>query len=254
MIDSHAHIYLEHFKEDLDEVVKRAIDSGVEKILLPNIDAESIDDMLELEDRYPEVCYSMMGLHPCSVKEDFEQQLLLVEEWLDKRPFIAVGEMGTDLYWDKSFWEQQKEAFHFQCKLALKHQLPIVIHCRDSINETIEMVEEYEGQNLKGVFHCFTGSVEQAERIIRSGFYLGLGGVSTFKNGGMHDVIPHLNREKVLLETDSPYLTPTPHRGKRNEPSYTKLVALRVAELWEMELAEVDAITVKNTNQLFFPN
>lgn len=254
MIDSHAHIYLEHFKEDLDEVVMRAIDSGVEKILLPNIDADSIDDMLELEDRYPEVCYSMMGLHPCSVKEDFEQQLLLVEEWLGKRPFIAVGEMGTDLYWDKSFWEQQKEAFHFQCRLALKHQLPIVIHCRDSINETIEMVEEYEGQNLKGVFHCFTGSLEQADRIIRAGFHLGLGGVSTFKNGGMHDVIPHLNKEKVLLETDSPYLTPTPNRGKRNEPSYTKLVALRVAELWEMELAEVDAITAKNTNQLFFPN
>ncbi|MEQ9466673.1 MAG: TatD family hydrolase [Ekhidna sp.] len=253
MIDTHAHIYLEHFQEDMEEVIQRAMDAGVKKILLPNIDSTSIDSMLKLEEKYPGVCHAMMGLHPCSVKEDFKKELKLVEEWLEKRPFLAIGEMGTDLYWDKTFWEQQKEAFHFQCELALKHDLPIVIHCRETIDETIELVRNYEGRGLRGVFHCFTGTVEQARQITELNFYLGLGGVSTFKNGGMDQVIPHLDRSRIILETDSPYLTPAPHRGKRNEPAYVSLVADKVAEYLAITKEALDELTTANANALFFP-
>ena len=249
MIDTHAHIYLEHFEEDLDEVIKRARETGVKKILLPNIDSTSIESMLKLEEKYPDLCYPMMGLHPCSVKKE----LKLVEDWFSKRSFLAVGEMGTDLYWDKTFWEQQKEAFHFQCELALKYDLPIVIHCRETIDKTIDLVRQYEGKGLKGVFHCFTGSIEQGKQITDQGFYLGLGGVSTFKNGGMDQVIPHLDRSKIILETDSPYLTPTPHRGKRNEPAYVSLVADKVSEYLNMSKEELDTLTTANANALFFP-
>ncbi|WP_370087363.1 TatD family hydrolase [Ekhidna sp.] len=254
MIDTHAHIYLEHFNEDRDEVIERALAQGVKKILLPNIDSSSIDSMLDLEEKYPDICYPMMGLHPCSVKEDFEKELELVEEWLNKRKFLAIGEMGTDLYWDKTFWEEQKTAFRIQCDLALKHDLPIVIHCRETIDETIDLVTEYEDKGLKGVFHCFTGSVEQGKKITEMDFYLGLGGVSTFKNGGMDQVIPHLDRSKIILETDSPYLTPAPHRGKRNEPAYTALVADKVADYLGLSKEALDELTTANANALFFPS
>ncbi len=252
MIDSHAHIYLDNFNQDIDAVISRAIDAGVEKILLPNIDADSIDPMLALEAKYPGICYPMMGLHPCSVKQDFEQQLEIIESWFKKRSFLAVGEIGTDLYWDKTFWDQQKESFHFQCNLALKYDIPIVIHCRDSIDETIELVSHYENKGLNGVFHCFTGSIEQGRIITEMGYYLGLGGVSTFKNSGLDKVIPHLDTTKILLETDSPYLTPAPYRGKRNEPAYVQLVAQKVAELLSMSQEELNKLTTKNTNDLFF--
>ena len=254
MIDTHAHIYLEHFENDVDEVIERALEKGVQKILLPNIDSTTIDAMLELEEKYPNVCYPMMGLHPCSVKEDFEKELKIVEDWFSKRSFLALGEMGTDLYWDKTFWNQQKEAFHFQCELAIGHDLPIVIHCRETIDETIELVSQYEGKGLHGVFHCFTGDESQGKRITDLGFYLGLGGVSTFKNGGLDQVIPSLDRSKLVLETDSPYLTPTPHRGKRNEPSYVSLVAEKVAEYLNLSKAELVELTTKNANALFFPH
>ncbi len=254
MIDTHAHIYLEHFTEDIDEVINRALESGIEKILLPNIDSTTIDQMLELEVKYPNICFPMMGLHPCSVKEDFETELQLVEDWLNKRSFLAVGEMGTDLYWDKTFWEQQKEAFHFQCEQGLKHDLPIVIHCRETIDETISLVSSYKGKGLKGVFHCFTGSIEQGKQITDLGFYLGIGGVSTFKNGGMDKVIPHLDQTKIILETDSPYLTPTPHRGKRNEPAYVSLVKNKVAEYLDSTAEAIEKLTTANANALFFPS
>ena len=253
MIDTHAHIYLEHFSEDINQVINRAFEKGIQKILLPNIDSTSIDQMLKLEEDYPGICYPMMGLHPCSVKEDFTKELQLVEEWLEKRPFLAVGEMGTDLYWDKTFWVQQKEAFHFQCELALKHNLPIVVHCRETIDETIELVREYEKSGLKGVFHCFTGTIDQGRQIADLGFYLGLGGVSTFKNGDMNQVIPHLDHTKIILETDSPYLTPTPHRGKRNEPAYIDLVAIKISEYLNLSKEELAALTTANANALFFP-
>lgn len=250
-IDSHAHIYLDKFKKDIDEVLQRSFDKGVNKVIMPNIDHTSIDDMLELENKYPDNCIPMMGLHPCSVNKNFEKELYLVEEWLNKRDFAAVGEIGTDLYWDKSFWEQQKEAFTIQVNWAKEKNLPVVIHCRDSIDETIALVEELQDDSLIGVFHCFTGSVDQAKRIEALGFYLGLGGVSTFKNGGMDKVIPELSIEKIVLETDSPYLAPAPHRGKRNEPSYIPDIAKKIATYLEKGLDEVAEITTQNSLNLF---
>ncbi|MEQ9592254.1 MAG: TatD family hydrolase [Cyclobacteriaceae bacterium] len=250
-IDSHAHIYLKDFDEDISSVLERAADAAVGKICLPNIDHTSVDRMLELEHRNPKNCFAMMGLHPCSVKGDFEKELYLVEEWLSKRKFIAIGEMGTDLYWDKTFWEQQKEAFSIQVGWAKKYDLPIVIHSRDSIDETIDLVESLHDEKLRGVFHCFTGSKEQADRISNLDFYLGLGGVSTFKNSGMDQVIPQLSLDKILLETDSPYLSPVPHRGKRNEPSYIPLIADKVASLMQIKVAELQEATAANASRLF---
>lgn len=254
MIDTHAHIYLEHFKEDIDLVIERAQEADLTKIYMPNIDHTSIDDMLELEEKYPELCISTMGLHPCSVNKDFEKELYLVEEWLAKRKFVAIGEMGTDLYWDRTFIDQQVEAFNIQCDWAKKYNVPIIIHCRESLDMTIELVEKQKSEELSGVFHCFNGSAEQAEKIKALGFHVGLGGVSTFKNAGMDQVIPHLDLEQIVIETDSPYLSPVPHRGKRNEPAYAKLVAQRVADLKEMSLTDIDRITTANADKLFKTN
>ncbi|MEP2667515.1 MAG: TatD family hydrolase [Cyclobacteriaceae bacterium] len=249
--DSHAHIYLKEFDNDRAEVLKRCIDNDVQKIYMPNIDHTSIDNMLEVEEKYPGQCISMMGLHPCSVKKDFEKELYTVESWLSKRTFAAIGEIGTDLYWDKTFWEQQKEAFAIQVKWAKQFELPIVIHCRDSIDQTIDLVEELKDEKLKGVFHCFTGSPEQGKRITNLGFHLGIGGVSTFKNGGMEKIIPELDLNSILLETDSPYLSPVPYRGKRNEPSYIPIIAERVAALKKITLEELQKATSSNAHNLF---
>ena len=251
MIDSHAHIYLDEFDEDIDDVINSAIKQGISEILLPNIDRATTENVMALVEKFPDVCYPMIGLHPCSVKMDYKAELRHVEEMLDEHDFIAIGEMGTDLYWDKSFWEEQKEAFEVQCELALGKKSPIVIHCRESIDETIGLVKPWANKGLRGVFHCFTGSLKQGEEITNMGFFLGLGGVSTFKNGGMDQIIPFLDKSKVLLETDSPYLSPVPYRGKRNEPAYLKLIAERIADLWKTNLEEVDAITTMNTQSLF---
>ncbi len=250
-IDSHAHIYLKEFDHDRAEVLRRSDEHNVQKIYMPNIDHTSIDHMLEVEAKNPEQCISMMGLHPCSVNKDFEKELYHVESWLSKRTFAAVGEIGTDLYWDKTYWEQQKEAFNIQVKWARQYELPIVIHCRDSIDQTIDLVEALHDDKLKGVFHCFTGTQEQARRITQLGFYLGIGGVSTFKNGGMDKVIPDLDVSTILLETDSPYLSPVPYRGKRNEPAYIPIIAERVAELKKITLEELQLATSTNTQNLF---
>ncbi|MEQ8363789.1 MAG: TatD family hydrolase [Cyclobacteriaceae bacterium] len=249
--DSHAHIYLKEFDHDRTEALQRCIDEDIQKIYMPNIDHTSIDNMLEVEAQNPKQCISMMGLHPCSVKKDFEKELYLVESWLAKKSFAAVGEIGTDLYWDKTFWEQQKEAFNIQVKWAKQYGLPVVIHCRDSIDETIALVEALYDDKLKGVFHCFTGTAEQAKRITKLGFYLGIGGVSTFKNGGMDKVIPELDINTILLETDSPYLSPVPYRGKRNEPAYISIIAKRVAELKNIALEELQIATSSNAQNLF---
>ncbi|MDW3193629.1 MAG: TatD family hydrolase [Cytophagales bacterium] len=251
MIDTHAHIYLEQFKEDLPEAMDRLRTSGVKQVLMPNIDHTSIEDMLEVEQRYPHTCISMMGLHPCSVNADFEKELYLVEEWLGKREFLAVGEIGTDLYWDKTFYPQQVEAFNIQCELALKHDLPIVIHCRESIDETIALTRPFSEKGLTGVFHCFTGDLEQANQITDLGFKLGIGGVATFKNGGMDKVLPHVDIKHLVLETDSPYLAPVPHRGKRNEPAYVRLVAERLVTLKGMAFQKVVQQTTANARELF---
>jgi len=251
MIDTHAHIYLEEFENDIDEVMTRSDELGVEKIYMPNIDHTSIDDMLELEEKYPNMCVSMMGLHPCSVKKDFEKELYLVEEWLGKRKFVGVGEIGTDLYWDKTFWKEQQEALNIQLDFAKQYEIPAILHCRDSIDETIELVGKKQEEKLKGIFHCFSGTVAQAQEILELGFYLGIGGVATFKNGGMDKVIPHLPMDKLVLETDSPYLSPVPHRGKRNEPAYVELVAKRIAELRSISIDEVKEATTNNAIQIF---
>ncbi len=250
LIDTHAHIYLEAFKEDLTDVLTRAQESGIAKIYMPNIDHTSIEDMMEVEEKYS-FCKSMMGLHPCSVNKNFEKELYRVEEWLGKREFVAVGEIGTDLYWDKTYWEQQKEAFNIQVSWAKEYKMPIVIHCRESIDETIELVEVLKDDDLTGVFHCFTGDASQAKRITDMGFYLGIGGVATFKNGGLDKVLPEVDLGKIVLETDSPYLAPVPKRGKRNEPAYVKLIAERVAEIKEIELEELATTTSDNAKQLF---
>ena len=253
MIDSHAHIYLPEFKEDLQDVIDASLESGVEKILMPNIDHTSIEDMLGVEDSFPDMWFSMMGLHPCSVKKDFEKSLYEVEEWLNKKDFLAVGEIGTDLYWDKTFWNEQQEAFKIQCDLALKFKKPVVIHCRESISETIALVKPFAEQGLKGVFHCFTGSVKQAHQITDLGFFLGIGGVSTFKNGGMDQVLPDVDMTRLLLETDSPYLAPVPFRGKRNSPAYLSLIRDRIAEIKNIDIELVESNTDQNTTRLFFP-
>jgi len=251
MIDTHAHIYVEQFKEDLDAVVERAREAGLEHIYMPNIDSTSIDDMLEVEEKYKGFCTAAMGLHPCSVKKDFEKELYEVENWLSKRDFVAIGELGTDLYWDKTFIEQQVEAFKIQVKWAKDYEKPIIIHCRESLEMTIELVESLKDERLTGVFHCFGGTPEQAARIKALDFHIGLGGVTTFKNGGMDVVIPELDLDHVVLETDSPYLSPVPHRGKRNEPAYVALVAQRVADVRQMSLADLITQTNKNARKLF---
>lgn len=255
-IDTHAHIYAEQFDTDRVDMMHRAHESGVDKIFMPNIDHTSVDVMLELENKYPTVCFPMMGLHPCSVNKDFEKELYVVENWLSKRKFAAVGEMGTDLYWDKTFWGQQVEAFNIQVGFAKKYKLPIVVHCRESMDQTIELTKKLQDGNLSGVFHCFTGTQEQAEKLIRLGFYLGIGGVATFKKSApdsyrMENVIPHIPLDRIVLETDSPYLTPAPHRGKRNEPSYIPFIAKRVAELKNISLDELKTGTTHNANKLF---
>lgn len=251
MIETHAHIYLEQFKEDLADTIERARETGVKRIYMPNIDRTSIDDMMEAEAAYPDYCIATMGLHPCSVGKDFEKELYEVESWLNKRDFVAIGEMGTDLYWDKTYLEQQVEAFKIQVQWAKELGKPIIIHCRESLEMTIELVEELKDERLTGVFHCFGGTSEQAERIRELGFFIGLGGVTTFKNSGMDKVIPDLDLGHIVLETDSPYLSPVPHRGKRNEPAYLVLVAQRIADLKETRLNELVDITTDNANRLF---
>jgi TatD DNase family protein len=251
MIDTHAHIYASEFDADRDDVVKRALDQGIDKILLPNIDLESIEPMLTTEAKYPQIRRSMMGLHPCYVDGNVKQTLDIIHAWFEKHRFIAVGEIGIDLYWDKTFKAEQEMAFITQLNWAKEMKLPVVIHTRDSIEETLTLLAQEQDGSLSGVFHCFGGSVEEAKAINDLGFHLGLGGVSTFKNGGMDKVIPHLDMNYVILETDCPYLAPVPHRGKRNEPAYTSLVAQRIAELRDISIEQVDSLTTQNATKLF---
>ena len=249
--DTHAHIYVKEFEGDRSEMVHRARVGGLGKIYMPNIDSESIDAMMETEFGNPGFCMAMMGLHPCSVKQGFEKELYLVEDWLRKRTFAAVGEMGTDLYWDKTFWEQQKEAFIIQTNWAKQYGLPLVIHCRESIDETIALLSPLCDGELTGIFHCFSGSADQARKIVEMGFYLGIGGVATFKNSGLDKVLPELPLNRLVLETDSPYLAPVPHRGKRNEPSYLLLVADKVAAVMGITQGELQEATSGNAAAVF---
>lgn len=251
MIDTHAHIYASEFDHDREQVIQRAIEQGIEHILMPNIDLDSIAPMLETEAAYPTLCQSMMGLHPCYVNEKVKQTLASIEHWFHQRDFIAVGEIGIDLYWDKTYRAEQEMAFVTQLNWAKDLNLPVVIHTRDSIEETLPLLQKEQDGQLRGVFHCFGGSLIEAQAINDLGFHLGLGGVSTFKNGGMDKVIPHLDLDYLILETDCPYLAPVPHRGKRNEPAYTRLIAERIADLRSMTLQEVDEMTTYNAKRLF---
>lgn len=251
LIDTHAHMYLPEFDKDIDKVIRESKESGVEKIFMPNIDANTIDGMLLLEKQYKNHCFPMMGLHPCYVKENFAEELRIISSWFDKRNFCAIGEIGIDLYWDKTFVKEQIKAFEIQINWAKDHEIPIVIHCRESLDLSIEIVEKHQEGNLKGIFHCFSGNADQANKIIDLNFLLGIGGVVTFKNGGLDKVIPEIAMDHLVLETDSPYLAPTPFRGKRNSPIYLKQIAQRIAELKECTIKEVAQITTKTANKIF---
>lgn len=251
LIDTHAHIYSTEFDSDRDEMIREIRAAGIDRIYMPNVDVHTIDAMLRCESSYPGMCIPMMGLHPCDVKEDFEDQLELMKEWLDKRSFAAVGEIGLDLYWDKSFFEQQKEALKIQIDWAKNESLPIVLHCRESMDETIEIVREEQDGSLRGIFHCFNGNLSQAKEIIELGFLLGIGGVATFKNGGLDQVIPAIGLEHLVLETDAPYLAPVPFRGKRNSPAYLPYIASKIGDYLKVSKETVAAQTTANALNLF---
>lgn len=250
-IDTHTHLYSEEFNTDRATMIERAIASGIHKFYLPNIDSSSIEGMLSLEKTYPGICMPMMGLHPCSVNERVEQELKTVEEWLNKREFSAIGEIGIDLYWDKTFFEEQKTAFKTQIDWALKYNYPIVIHCREAFDEIYDILSAYRILP-KGIFHCFSGNLEQAQKIIALNvFKLGIGGVVTFKNSGLDKVVEQTDLKHLVLETDSPYLAPVPYRGKRNESAYLIKVAEKIAELKQTSIEKVAEITSVNADEIF---
>ncbi|MBI1287167.1 MAG: YchF/TatD family DNA exonuclease [Flavobacteriales bacterium] len=251
MVDTHTHLYSSQFDDDIESVIGRAVEHGVERMLLPNIDRSSTEALWNVVNAYPERCFPMMGLHPCSVNETYKAELAHVEKELATGRYIAVGEIGIDLYWDKTYIKEQVTAFEQQMEWAKELELPVAIHCRESFDEIFASVEKVQDGRLRGVLHCFTGTEEQARKCIDLGLHLGLGGVLTFKKSGIDAAIKHIPMEWLVLETDSPYLAPTPYRGKRNESAYTKLVAEKLAEVKEMTLDEVAAITTKNAEQLF---
>ncbi|NCW12520.1 MAG: TatD family deoxyribonuclease [Chitinophagia bacterium] len=250
-IDTHAHLYSEELKPDLDGIVSRAQLEGIEKIYMPAIDSSCIQDMLALEKNYPQLCIAMMGLHPCYVKENYLAELNVVEQWLSKRKFCAIGEIGLDYYWDKTFVKQQQEAFELQMQWALNYNLPICIHTRNAMGETIEAVKPFAKKGLRGIFHCFSGSKESATQIIEMGFHLGLGGVLTYKNAGVAEAIKDIPMEWLVLETDAPYLAPVPYRGKQNEPSYMIEVAKKLADIKKLPLHEISEATSRNAEGIF---
>ncbi len=251
LIDTHCHLYSEEFRADIDSVIKRAETEGVQKFYLPGIDSTVMQAMLELEEKFPGKCMAMMGLHPCSVKENYKDELDAVEAWLAKRKFAAVGEIGFDFYWDKTFAKEQHQAFIIQMEWAIKYNLPIVIHTRNAMQETINLVKQYVPMGLRGIFHCFGGSYESAQEIIKAGFLLGIGGVITYKKAGLGEVLAKIDLEHLVLETDAPYLTPVPFRGKRNESSYLKYIIDKLAEVKNCSVDEVAAITTANAEKIF---
>jgi TatD DNase family protein len=250
-IDSHSHLYLEAFNEDRDAMIRRAVDAGIRGIYLPNIDAGSVNPLFNLVQAYPDLCFPMMGLHPTSVKENFLEELTVVEGHLDDAGICAIGECGIDLYWDKSFLAQQLKAFRKQIGWARERNLPLVIHARDSFNEIFQTLDQEGTAGLSGVFHSFTGGREELARALSYGFYIGINGIVTFKNSGLADTVARIPPDRLLLETDAPFLAPHPHRGKRNESSYLPLVAHRVGEIFNLTGEEVGKITADNARTLF---
>lgn len=251
LTDTHTHLYSEEFSDDRDQMIQRAFDAGVKRLFVPSIDSSYTQAMYDLETKYPENVFLMMGLHPTYVKENYEEELAHVERELAKRKFAAVGEIGIDLYWDKSTLKQQQYAFKHQIQLAKKYNLPINIHCRDAFDEVFEVLESEKGDDLFGIFHCFTGDFEQAQKAISYNMKLGIGGVATFKNGKIDQFLNEIPLEHIVLETDSPYLAPVPHRGKRNESSYTLLVAQKLALIYNLPVEEIARITTQNAVNVF---
>ena len=251
IIDTHTHLYLEQFKDDVDEVIAKSIRIGVEKFIFPAIDSSSMQSMHDLQKKYPKNIHLMSGLHPVSVKENYKEELDLVVKSLNKHDYVAIGEIGIDLYWDKTFLKEQQDAFEFQIRLAILNDLPIVIHCREGFNEIFEILDTEKCSKLRGVFHCFTGTLDQANRAIKLGFKLGIGGVVTFKNGGLDKFLNQIDLKHIVLETDSPYLSPVPYRGKRNESAYIINVLNKVSELYGVSQEDLASITTENAIEIF---
>ncbi|MGB5236790.1 MAG: TatD family hydrolase [Flavobacteriaceae bacterium] len=251
LTDTHTHLYVEAFNADRDTVIKNAIDSGITRFFVPAIDSSYTEAMIALEESFSSHVFLMMGLHPTSVKEDFQKELEHVKDMLDSHKFYAVGEIGIDLYWDRTFFDQQRKAFKYQIELAQKKDLPIVIHCRDSFDEIIEVLDEVASDSLRGIFHCFTGTLEQAQAAIDHNMKLGIGGVVTFKNGKIDSFLNQIDPRHLVLETDSPYLAPVPHRGKRNESAYLKLVVDKLCEIYQTSPEEIARITTENSREVF---
>ncbi len=251
LIDTHSHIYSEDFVNDIDEVIQRAYDNDIKKIVMPNIDSGSVKRLFDLSESYPHLCFPLLGLHPTSVSEDYNEELQAVEYWMDKRNFYGIGEIGIDLYWDRTYLKQQQDAFRYQVQLAKSKELPIVIHVRNSFNEVYEIVKEEQDGQLKGIFHCFTGNKQEAQKVVDIGFKLGVGGVVTFKNSNLGEVLQSIDIKNIVLETDAPYLSPVPKRGSRNETAYLVYVAQKVAEVYNISVDEVAEITTFNARNLF---
>ena len=251
IIDTHTHLYLKQFNEDIDLVINRSKEIGVNKFIFPAIDSSHFNDMHNLKDKYPNSIYLMSGLHPTDVKENYKDELAFVANSLKIGDYVAIGEIGIDLYWDKSFLKQQQEAFKFQIRLAIEHDLPIVIHCREAFDEIFQILDDENCNELRGVFHCFTGTLEQAQRAIDLGFFLGIGGVVTFKNGGIDKFLHKIDLKNIVLETDSPYLAPVPFRGKRNESSYIIYVLEKLSEIYGISKEKIAEITSKNAKKVF---
>jgi len=251
LVDTHCHLYGQQFKQDLSAVMQRAADAGVEKFYLPAIDSEVIADIFAMEEAYSGKCFAMMGLHPCSVNENYKEELRIAEEWINKRPFAAIGEIGLDFYWDKTFTTQQYDAFEMQMQWALQRNLRIVIHSRNAMQETIDTVKPFAAKGLRGIFHCFSGNASDAEQVIDLGFLLGIGGVVTYKNAGLAEALQNISLDHLVLETDAPYLTPVPFRGKRNESSYLTYVVQKLAEIKGVSVEEVAEVTTKNAEKIF---
>lgn len=251
LVDTHTHLYLSEFNPDRDDVIRRAIGDGVKKFLLPNIDSSSIAGMLELVTRYPDICFPMMGLHPTSVNKNYLSELAVVRKELENKRFWAIGEVGIDLYWDKTYKKEQIDTFHRQLDFARAYDLPLVIHSRNSFDLIAAILEENKTSSLKGVFHSFTGNIRQAEKAITLGFKIGIGGIVTFKNSGLDAVVKNIDLSHIILETDSPYLAPVPKRGKRNESAYLVFIAEKIAELHSIDIATVAETTTQSAMSLF---
>ncbi|MXN91506.1 YchF/TatD family DNA exonuclease [Flavobacterium sp. Sd200] len=249
--DTHTHIYSEEFAADSDAMMQRAFNAGVTRLFVPSIDSSSTAAMYALEKQYPENVFLMMGLHPTYVKENYKQELEHVEQQLATHKFYAVGEIGVDLYWDKTYLKQQQKAFKHQIQLAKKYKLPINIHCRDAFDETFEVLEDEKGEGLFGIFHCFSGDFEQVQRAISYGMKLGIGGVATFKNGKIDQFLNEIDLQHIVLETDAPYLAPVPYRGKRNESAYIPVIAQKLADIYNVSLEEIASITTANSKNVY---